>query len=367
MSINRRAQLSIAWLLAAAVGGCGYHQDGGVVRSATGNTQIPVTEAFITPPPGGPAVIAVLENRYTNALAQDVLLENTTSTGGQNAILVRAYGPMGADRGSGTLKTDNVDLVTIRKEMRERFPGVAMEVSGLYAQNRYGPFSYATGRSRSGANCLYAWQRIAAEAAVFTNQRGAITWRLRVCDNSTEPRALLLLAYGLTVNGYFQSRSWNPFGDPPAVDPRVGVNGETVLPEQFVDTTVIAPTSFRESSRPPAPVRRRSPRPASRTVVRTEPPPPTILNQPVEGAAVVPRPSNTDLSEPEVERSNLPKPTSTLIRPRQSVPAPPATGGLRSPASVQPGPTPSVPRVIVPSQGATNRSPAVRVVDLDSN
>ncbi len=299
---TRKMHQAIAVLAAAIVGGCSYNPTGGVVRSASLNRQIDTSEAFITPPPGGPVVIAVLENRYRNGLAQDILLEDDSGVSGQNVIIVRAYGPMGAEAGTETLSTDIIDLYDIQKEMRSQVPGVHMEVSGLYAQNRYGPFSYATGRARSGATCLYAWQRIATEARVFSAQRGAITWRMRVCDKGTDTRTLLLLAYGLTINGYFLSQRWNPYGDPPEPDPRIGQPGATILPQQVVDPTVVAPSSFGPRKQPTiARPRRRAVATAAPEVSQ-----PTVLNQPIEGAAVVPRPENTNLSEPRVESSNLP-------------------------------------------------------------
>lgn len=361
MVLNQRtAPRAIAVLLAAAVGGCAFPGDTGVVRSATLNRQIDVSEAFITPPPGGPAVIAVLENRYTNALAQDIILENASGAPGQNVIIVRAYGPMGRDAGRTALPLDTLDLVDIRRELVEQFPGIRMEVSGLYAQNRYGPFSYATGRSHSGANCVYAWQRIAQEARLFSSQRGAISWRMRVCDPNTDTRSLLLLAYGLTINGYFLSRHWNPYGDPPAPDPRIGVPGEVIFPAQVVDPTVIAPVSFGAASETriaaPQATRRRSTRRRARPRTRairtvSRPAQPVVLNDPIEGAAVVPRPEATDLTEPTVEDSNLPLETGPTTR----VPTGTTRRNLVRPQAAVPSPSVS-----------TNRpagAPAVRVID----
>ncbi|MEM8855013.1 MAG: cellulose biosynthesis protein BcsN [Pseudomonadota bacterium] len=350
-------------LLAGAVAGCAYDQGG--FKTATLNKEVPVTNAFIMPPPGGPQPIAVLENRYENGLAQDILLRNRSGSRGQNAIIVRAFGPMGRDRGQGRLSTDIPSVTTIRKEMRERLPGVHMEISGLYVQNRYGPFSYAVGRSRSAGNCIYAWQRISAEAKVFSAQRGAITWRLRLCDTKTSARDLLLVAYGMTINGYFLSRSWNPYGDPPPLDDRVGTPGATILPEQAVDRTVIAPNSYGEARRERirAPSRSR-PRPAA-------PPRPTVLNDPVPGSAVVPRPENTDLNDPRVEDSNLPRAGSAATR--FDVPTPPSQRGVISPT---PAPTRTVPSVAPPPATGTGvtlprrtdaRLPSVRVVEVVEN
>lgn len=320
----RSTRGAVAIVLAAVLAGC--TTQGGVVRSASLQERVPVAQAFMSPPPGGPAPIAVLERRYSNALAQTIVLENASLAAGQNAIHVRAYGPMGPDAGTGQLEADLQELRTIRRELVERFPNIRMEVSGLYAQNRYGPLGYAVGRSTAGDTCIYVWQRIAPEARVFSFQRGAVTWRLRLCDPHADTRTLLLVAYGLTVNGFFRSKTWNPFGDPPDPDPRIGTPGETILPQQVVDPTVVAPVSFSETRAAAAPPRR----PASRTrPARAAPAPrPVVLNRPVEGAAVVPRPEATDLSEPQAAEANLPPEsggTTGLRRP----PLPPAPAAPR--------------------------------------
>jgi hypothetical protein len=271
---------------------------------------------------------------------------------------------MGRDAGRARLDPDVPDLATIRRELVERFPGIHMEVSGLYAQNRYGPFSYAIGRTRGGTTCLYAWQRIANEARVFRLQRGAITWRLRICDPATGARELLLLAYGLTINGYFLSRNWNPYGEPPAPDPRLGVAGETMLPEQRVDPTVVSPDAFgaRRAARVRAPARARQAAPAQPAEPVTTGP----LNEPLPGAAVVPRPQDTILADPEVETSNLPQ---RAPRPniRLDLPEPPRAPSVPSPRTDAPTVSPpnvDGPRIVAP-RAEGNGAPSVRIVDFN--
>lgn len=319
------------------LGGC--VANGGVETSSSGR-QVSAADAFIKPPPGGPAIIAVLEQRYQNGLAQDILLENNSRAPGQNVLYVKAYGPMGRDAGSGTLRTDIPSLDGIRKELRDRFPGIPMQVSGLYAQNRYGPIGYATGRSRSGSNCLYVWQRIAPEPRLWRYETGAITWRLRLCDPNTSMRNLLLTAYGFTVTGSFRSSRWNPFGPPPEPDERIGKPGVSILPEAYVDPTVVAPVSFGGDPAPARTVRRSNPRPA---------PQPTVVNAPAPGAAVVPPPSsataNTPSASPPAPATTTPRPTGT---PTSLVP-PSASSAVQS----APQPTPaSPPQVRVVGGGA---------------
>lgn len=369
---SRRAPLAVAVALAAVVAGCAFEPYGGY-RTANLNNTVPVTQAFIVPPPGGPEVVAVLEQRYRNGLQQDIILANSTGVSGQNVIYVRAYGPMGRDGGREDLASDLLELRDIRRELVERFPGVHMELSGLYAQNRYGPIAYATGRSRSGANCIYVWQRISADAGLFAWKSGSVVWRLRLCDTRTSMRDLLLTAYGFTISGYFMSQRWNPYGEPPLPDPRIGVPGETILPEQVVDPTVIAPNSYSEASRATI----AAPRSAARrpTPVRTvaAPAQPTVLNEPVPGAAIVPRPEGTNLSEPAIRGSNLPE-AAPQLQPSFTVPGPQSRQNLvplpgRPAAPLPTGrPTPTVAppppgaRVILPGQ--TNAAaPTVRVVN----
>jgi hypothetical protein len=185
-----------------------------------------------------------------------------------------------------------------------------------------------------------------------------------VCDARSSTRDLLLLAYGLTINGYFLSERWNPYGDPPPLDPRIGTPGETILPEQRVDPTVIAPSSFGGEPRPTISAPARS---AAATVTTpTRPFPSEPLNDPLPGAAVVPRPQATDLSEPAVERSNLPQRAPRPVQ-RLNVPSPDAPAAtVPQPGADVPPPPPGAARTVSPTtRNATG--PSVRVIELSSN
>ena len=105
----------------------------------------PPEKAFVKPPPGGPAIVAVVQH----GTGQDIMLATHARRPGQNRIHVRlkqhadgALAPLGAIA-----------------EMRAALPGIAMRKSPYYVQNRYGPFGYGVGRSGPDL-CLYAWQGI---------------------------------------------------------------------------------------------------------------------------------------------------------------------------------------------------------------
>ena len=68
-----------------------------------------------------PQPIAVIEQRFSNGVLQEILLENPTSSAGQNVLVARAFGPMGRDAGEGRLAPDIPSLAIIRRELRSRF------------------------------------------------------------------------------------------------------------------------------------------------------------------------------------------------------------------------------------------------------
>ena len=214
---------------------------------------VPATQAIALPPPGGPAVISVIERRYANAIQQNIVLATEAAAPGENFLRVQMFGPVGREAGDTRLTDRPIALAGISSEMRQSFPGIAMQRSALYAQNSFGPFGYAFGRHGSRDLCLYAWQRIAGstQGAPFANM-GAIQTRLRLCQAGATEQSLLAVMYGYTLNSAFSSEAWNPLGKPPPADPRLGQTGQPIYPSSM---SLQAPPAEQTA---PAP-RRRSP------------------------------------------------------------------------------------------------------------
>jgi hypothetical protein len=184
---------------------------------ATLMSEVPATRAIIVPPPGGPSVVAVLQRAYQNGVSQEIALSTASLTPGQNAFYVsllnNASSPEGATE---TLTLRSLTPDRIQAEMEERIPGVEMQTSLVYVQNKFGPFGFATGRSSSGDLCLYAWQQIEPDEPAIFVPGGAISVRLRLCDADANVEQLLRIMYGYTIAAYYLSDSWNPYGSPPS-------------------------------------------------------------------------------------------------------------------------------------------------------
>jgi hypothetical protein len=219
-------------LLFAGTAGCSsFSDDTSAIATATQSVQVPLAKAFLTPPPGGPAMLALVETKYANAVAQEIALATQSVVPGQNAFHVTIYRqPKPGLKDS--LSDKELGRPALRKEMNERLPGVPMKFADYYVQNRYGPFGYAVGRAKNGELCLYGWQRIVPNQSryMIEGPRGAIAVRLRLCNvRATEPE-LLAAMYDFSINAYVRSYSWNPYGEAAPPSPSLGKPSAPVLP-----------------------------------------------------------------------------------------------------------------------------------------
>lgn len=247
------------------------------LRVQTLTTEVPVTQAIVMPPPGGPSIVTLLERRRSNAIEQELILSTNGSEPGQNAFFVTLLESLSGGEGSDVVKIPSIAPDAIAAEMEQRLPGVAMQVSPYFVQNKYGPFGYAAGLSDAGDTCLYAWQTIepnerrlfSLETALLATPQGAISVRLRICEPGAPEEALLRLMYEYTVVAHLRSPVWNPYGDPPPADPRLGELGSPVYP-------ISRNGHAQPVSEPAGP----APRPAERALRRVAPRADLALDEP---------------------------------------------------------------------------------------
>jgi hypothetical protein len=258
------------------------------IRVPQAATVVATENAFALPPPGGPAIVNIVQHEFSNAVQQDIYLYTSASVPGQNVLNITFYGPVGSqyddrkDLGYVSLRDSDID-----RQMRRAIPGVAMARSPYYVQNNFGPFGYAVGK-RGGDTCLYAWQQIRSSAnaqAAFVN-RGTVQVRLRLCDAHATEQQLLRVAYGYTITGTFTQGGWNPYDGAPKVDSSLGRTGNPIYANHPADGRGLMPAPYQMLNTTGGAVPAR--RPAARTRA------PAVTPAPKAVGPIVPSPVSTD-------------------------------------------------------------------------
>jgi hypothetical protein len=215
---------------------------------------VDASQAMIMPAPGGPTVISLIEERFSDGVEQRVILGTDASNSGQNYLSIRIYGPMEREtRGTKTLGYRDITAVALTNEAMRAAPGVPMKTSSLFLRNSYGPFGYAFGQTTTGDSCIYGWQQLRSSEAERKNFRntGKIQIRLRLCETGASEKQLLGVMYGYTVTGSFASDQWNPFGKPKDAASTLSTNGDPIYPEDSELAAPVAVVTARPVRRKP--------------------------------------------------------------------------------------------------------------------
>ncbi len=293
----------------------------GHVQQSIGVQTVDNDKALAFPPPGGPAIVNVVERRHGKDVDQTISLATSSSVPGQNFLKVQFLGIAGPNQGLGSRPFNTINERTIAREMASAIPGVRLARSAILVQNSYGPFGYASGQSRSGDTCLYAWQQIQAGFARQLDQRnfGMVQARIRLCDAHATERQLLSTVYGYTIAGNFDGAALAPWGTPRGAEAVLGKPGELVYPDAAPYRT--APITIGYQNRPAQPIRR-----------------PAVIRKP----ATVPLQPQAQPALPPMIGPRVPLPDG------QSDPS--QTGGATGPSSmlVQPIPANTASNIIVP-------------------
>ncbi len=226
----------------------------GSIRQPTGPETIPSEKALVLPPPGGPSIVSVIEQKRGNGVEQSISLFTSSSVAGQNFLKVQFLGASGANPATGNASYRMVNETGIAREIAASVPGVRMARSATFLQNSYGPFGYASGKSHAGDTCLYAWQQVRSSRSDQTQARnfGMIQIRLRLCDARATERQLLGVMYGYTVIGTFNGEIWNPYGMTRGVDPTLGQTGSPIYPDEGGYRSSPMPIGYEPAQTPTA-------------------------------------------------------------------------------------------------------------------
>lgn len=208
-------------VLAAALAGCASTR---AVQEPRTATTVPLSEAMIFPPPGGPALLSIVETNYANAVHQEIALATNARTAGENRITITRFLAEGGTGDMGELADPLPAQIDLYAEAAAAWPDVQLLRSPFYVQNAYGPFGYAVGGAPTGDTCVYAWQRIAPTLRPSGRvDRGAVSIRLQLCDRTSSEQALLRIMYEMRLR--------DPVFEPWRASPLIGAGGAPILPQ----------------------------------------------------------------------------------------------------------------------------------------
>ena len=180
-------------------------------RMAVVATAVPIAAAVAMLPAAAGRIVQVAERRYADGLAQDIILEGSRSTRGENRIEVAMrLKPEGATTSDNLVPLAKTSDVAIASEIEARFPGMHMETVNVLLQNRYGPYGMAAGRSGTGERCIYAWQSMGdiadpgkagtpGLASALISPPQPATLRVRLCRSGVSADQLAALINGLVI------------------------------------------------------------------------------------------------------------------------------------------------------------------------
>ncbi|WP_184804546.1 cellulose biosynthesis protein BcsN [Rhizobium leucaenae] len=326
--------VKIIALVTLAVLGTSCTTTGGVRQSAGAET-VPNEKALAFPPPGGPAIVNVVERKHKDDVEQTISLSTSSSVPGQNFLKVQFLGGTGSNPGLGSTPYKMISEGAISREMAATIPGVRLARSATFVQNSYGPFGYASGQSRAGDTCIYAWQQIQAGRSAPVEQRNfsMVQVRLRLCDAHETERELLSTVYGYTIAGGFENAALNPYGAPRGADASLGRPGDPIYPDAGGYRSRGTPIGYEP--RPvvvrPAIVRRQT---------TVQPPAAATVAAPQAVGPRVPLPDPQG-SVPQTGVTTVPAPIPGQVQPRMTapsgtvVPSPDCIGDAASNAACQ--------------------------------
>lgn len=317
--------LNLISIVAVAGVMAGCSTTSGSVKQPSGPEAIASEKALVMPPPGGPSIVSVVETKRGNGVEQTLSLFTSSSVPGQNFMKVQFLGASGSNPDTGSAGYRMFSETGMSREAFASVPGVAMARNTTFLQNSYGPFSYASGRSRGGDTCIYGWQQIRSSRAAHTQTRnfGMIQVKLRLCDARASERQLLAVMYGYTITGTLNGEIWNPYGDVRGADPTLGQAGTPIYPDEGGYRQMSMPLGYEPA-----------PQAVNRVTVRR-----AVVTRPQPAVAPQPVVQQAPPVGPRVPLPDAPQQSSQMVAPGSPAqPAAPAQQSARAGGVAVPSP-----------------------------
>ncbi|MEM8572165.1 MAG: cellulose biosynthesis protein BcsN [Pseudomonadota bacterium] len=318
------------------------------------------SDAYILPDPGGAVVIGAVQRNLGSAVQHEVLLAGSNRTPGENALTVDVFGGS-YRRGEGGLASEAPSPDAITREMQAVLPGVDMQISPYYVQNRYGPFGYAVGRGNGRDLCLYGWQRLqtTSSAGTLLANRFLMQVRLRMCEAGGDERELLRSMYSYSLASYFGTQ----YADVPAAPTKQTFrrldSPDEIRPSNPTGLALVLPKQTPAAA--PQAVARRPAAPAAAQPAREATAP-----APAQAAPIVPAPTTTVRSAATPVPQNVP--VATAPRPSSGaagplVPPPSFVGQNTQPSAASEVPlgSPTIPDPMSPAMIAITAAREIKL------
>ena len=161
---------------------------------------VSASQALASLPSEAGHVVAVIERRTEDIVAQEIVLKEEPPFTGENKIAV-AIGRLRGRRSGAFAELVPPPSSDIAAEMGE---GAARHADANFpadmAQNGYGPFGYAAGKA-NGKSCVYAWQFVPGRGGFSAGSENSPFWtRVRLCRQRATTAALVETVSGLRIS-----------------------------------------------------------------------------------------------------------------------------------------------------------------------
>ncbi len=167
----------------------------GRVRQLAGAETVVSEKALAFPPPGGPAIVSVIEQKHGGDVDQTISLSTSSSVPGQNFLKVQFLGVSGSNPGLGSTPYKMISEGAVSREMAATVPGVRLRVPQPSCRT---------------ATALSAMLRAGAGLAIHASMPGSKSARVALHPHSSATSAWSRFDSGSVTHTQPSASSWAP-------------------------------------------------------------------------------------------------------------------------------------------------------------